>query len=94
MGSSYNSHKKSLEILELETLSERRQHLCFKFAQSCVKNPKLNDMFPKNPKQQQMETRNQEVYKVEHANTERYKNSAIIFMQNLLNEHEAQSKIS
>ena len=41
-----------------------------------------------------METRKQEVYKVEHANTQRYKNSAIIYMQNLLNEHEAKMEIS
>ena len=89
MGSSFKSYMKSLEILDLATLSERRRHLCLKFAKSCVKNPKSNDMFPRNVKQHAMETRKQEVYQVEHANTERYKNSAIIYMQNLLNEHEA-----
>ena len=94
MGSSYQRYKKSLGILDLKTLSERREHLCLKFAQSCVKNPKLNDMFPTNIKQHKMETRKQEVYKVEHANTERYKNSAIIYMQNLLNEYEAKIKMS
>ena len=51
-------------------------------------------MFPKNIKTHNMETRKQEIYKVEHANTERYKNSAIIYMQNLLNEHEAKMKMS
>ena len=90
MGSSSKSYMKSLEILDLDTLSERRGHLCLKFAKSCVKNPKSNDMFPRNVKQHVMETRKQEVYQVEHANTERYKNSAIIYMQNLLNEHEAE----
>ena len=64
-----------------------------KFAQSCVKNPKLLEMFPKNIKTHNMETRKQDIYKVEHANTERYKNSAIIYMQNLLNEHEAKMKM-
>ena len=51
-------------------------------------------MFPRNTKQHEMETRKQEVYKVEHANTQRYRNSAIIYMQNLLNEHEAKMEIS
>ena len=51
-------------------------------------------MFLKNIKTHNMETRKQEIYKVEHANTERYKNSAIIYMQNLLNEHEAKMKMS
>ena len=46
-------------------------------AKSCVKNPKLNGMFPRNVKQHAMETRKQEVHKAEHANTERYKNSAV-----------------
>ena len=72
----------------MEILSERREQLCLKFAQSCVKNPKSKNMFPKNVKQHNMETRKQEVYKVEHANTERYKHSSIIYMQHLLNEHE------
>ena len=51
-------------------------------------------MFPTNIKQHKMETRKQEAYNVEHANTERYKNSAIIYMQNLLNEYEAKIKMS
>ena len=94
MGASYRSYMKSLETLDLETLSQRRENLCLKFAQSCVKNPKLHEMFPKNIKTHNMETRKQEIYKVEHANTERYKNSAIIYMQNLLNEHEAKINMS
>ena len=39
MGASYRSYMKSLETLDLETLSQRRENLCLKFAQSCVKNP-------------------------------------------------------
>ena len=34
-----------------------------------------------------METRKSEKYKVQHANTERLKKSAVIYMQNLLNEY-------
>ena len=45
-------------------------------------------MFPKNMKSHSMETRNNEIYKVEHANTGRFQDSAIIYMQNLLNEDE------
>ena len=43
-------------------------------------------------KSHSMETRNNEIYneiyKVEHANTGRFQDSAIIYMQNLLNEDE------
>ena len=84
----YKGYKKSLNILGIQTLSERRQQLCLSFAQKCVKNPKTSDMFPLNDKTHNMGTRNTEKYKVQHAHTGRLKNSAIIFMQNLLNEHE------
>ena len=45
-------------------------------------------MFPENKKMHKMETRNPEKYLVQHANTERLRKSAIIYMQNLLNENE------
>ena len=35
-----------------------------------------------------MKTRKIEKYEVQHANTERLRNSAIIYMQNLLNKNE------
>ena len=49
---------------------------------------KNKDMFPLNDKNHQMETRNADKYKVQYANTERLKTFALIYMQNLLNEHE------
>ena len=35
-----------------------------------------------------MKTRKQEKYQVQHANTKRFKESALIYMQNLLNQQE------
>jgi hypothetical protein len=72
----------------MESLKERRELLCLKFAQKCFKNPKTKNMFPENKKMHTMETRNPEKFQVNHANTERLKKSAIIYMQNLLNENE------
>ena len=43
-------------------------------------------MFTTNEKTHNMEMRNSEKFQVLHANTERLKKSAVIFMQNLLNE--------
>ena len=80
-------YKKALQILQLETLSDRRENLCLKFAQTCTKNPKFQDMFPKNSKSLNMTLRNPESYKIEKANTERYTKSPIIYMQKLLNRH-------
>ena len=49
---------------------------------------KMMHMFPLNPKSHLMNTRMEGKYKVYHANTDRYKDSAIIYMQKLLNENE------
>ena len=87
LGDAYSGYKKSLAKLDMESLKERRKQLCLNFALKCRKNPKTKDMFPENSKLHQMVTRNNERFKVNHANTERYKNSAIIYMQNLLNEN-------
>ena len=43
-------------------------------------------MFPKNTKSHKMNTRNNEIYEVQYANTGRLQDSAIIYLQNLLNE--------
>ena len=46
-------------------------------------------MFPRNFKNHQLKTRKCEKYKVNFAHTTRLQNSSIIYMQKLLNEHEA-----
>ena len=88
MGNKYKSYQKSLNFLELETLKERREKLCLKFAKRCLKNDKAKKMFPLNCKNHEMGTRNGEKFKVQHANTSRLKNFSIIYMQNLLNQDE------
>ena len=49
---------------------------------------KNKDIFPLNSKSHKMETRNNEKFMVQHANTNRLKDSAVIYMQNLLNKNE------
>ena len=85
LGEKYQSYKKALNDLDLETLDTRREYLCLKFAQKCATNEKTKQMFPLNNKLHNMETRNGEKYEVQKANTDRLKNSAMICMQNLLN---------
>ena len=86
LGSNYRGYKKSLNLLQIDTLKDRRDQLCLNFAQKCIKNPKTRHMFPEKEKNHQMLTRNPEKFKVEHANTKRLENSPIIYMQNLLNK--------
>ena len=84
----YKGYNKSLNFLDIPTLSERRDQLSLTFAKKCLKNPQTKDMFPLTKKSHKMETRNCEKYLVEHANTDRLKTSSIIFMQRMLNENE------
>ena len=88
LGGKFQSYQKALDFLDLETLDSRRKYLCLKFAQKCVANEKTKHMFPLNKKLHNMETRKGEKFKVQKANTDRLKNSAIIYMQNLLNMQE------
>ena len=88
LGNEYKGYRQSLNILQIETLKDRREQLCLNFALKCIKNPKTRHMFPENEKVHKMLTRNPEKFKVEHANTTRFRNSAIIYMQNLLNKNQ------
>ena len=88
LGEKYKGYKRALNDLGIETLDERRESLCLKFAKRCTINEKATNMFPLNSKKHLMNTRNIERYKVEQANTERFKTSPIIYMQNLLNKNE------
>ena len=81
----YKTYENALNILELDTLKDRREKLCLAFAQKCLKNKKMKHLFPPNRKNHEMETRVYENFEVFHANTERFKNGPIIYMQNLLN---------
>ena len=85
LGQKYTNYEETLEKLDLQPLSERREELCLKFAKKCLTNNKVKDMFPLSEKPHQMDLRNIEKYVVKHANTERLKKSAIPFMQRLLN---------
>ena len=81
----YISYENALNVLELETLKDRRERLMLTFAQKCLKNPKMKHLFPPSTSTHPMEIRSHEHFQVLYANTERFKNSSIIYMQNLLN---------
>ena len=81
----YKNYNNALNILDLETLKDRRIQLCLAFAKKCLGNPKMKHLFPPNNKTHTMDPRSYEHFQVLHANTERMKNSPIVYMQNLLN---------
>ena len=82
----YHSYSRSLKILKMESLHDRRERLGLSFAKKCLKQKIMSDMFPKNVNNSNVNVRSREVYHVNHANTERYRNSSIPFLQRKLNE--------
>jgi hypothetical protein len=75
-------------LLNMESLYDRRQKLCLKFAQKCTKTRQVRDIFPLNPSGYNLETRSRERYHVTMATTGRLKDSAVPFMQRLLNDQQ------
>ena len=84
----YLSYQNSLELCGLESLKTRRNKLSLSFALKCLKSESTKDMFP--VRNIQADTRFSERYVVTKSCTERLANSAIPFMQRLLNKHSLQ----
>ena len=81
----YSTYEKALEHLNIDSLFDRRNSLCLKFAKKCLKTKQVSNIFPLNNAEYNLETRNREKYKVTYARTDRLKNSAIPFMHGQLN---------
>ena len=84
----YTQYEKALDLLNLDSLEDRRTHLSLRFALKCKNNPIMSTLFEHKEKIHEMTLRKTEIFKVNTANTERYRNSAVPYMQRLLNEHE------
>ena len=50
LGEKYKGYKRALNDLCIETLDERRESSCLKFAKRCTINEKASNMFPLNSK--------------------------------------------
>ena len=85
LGSDYKTYSNALNFLDLETLKERREHLCLQFAKKCLKNPKMKHLFPLNNRTHEMIPRQLEHFQIDKVNTNRLKDSTVPYMQNLLN---------
>ena len=88
----YTTYEESLMKLNLDSLSQRRQILCLKFAKAGIKHDKLSDLLPMKNKEHDMHIRQSEKYEVNFANTERLKTGSVIMMQKYLNEDNVQNK--
>ena len=80
----YVSYGQALEVLNLETLTDRRNALCLKFAKKCLEHEKAKHLLPENLSDDK-NTRDREIFKVQFARTSRLRDSAIPQLQRMLN---------
>ena len=81
-------YKKALKDMNLESLHERRERLCLKFAKKCLKMENFKKLFPLKKLNHVMKKRKTEKYFVKQINSERYLKSAIPAMQRALNKED------
>ena len=83
----YRSYESALKLLNMETLSDRRNAINLKFAKKCLKNEKYSNWFCKmTPTDQQTKTRSKvtELIPV-RARTKTFLKSPIAYLTNLIN---------
>ena len=84
----YQDYESALKQVNIESLHDRREFICFKFAKKALRLEQFKKMFPVQKNLHGMVKRNTKKYKENLARTERYKRSSIPSMQRLLNKHE------
>ena len=79
------TYKENMKHLNIETLTERRNILSKRFAETCINNPKTRDMFKERNTKHNMKLQNQNKHNVQKINTVRLQRSAIPQMTHYLN---------
>ena len=86
LGPKYTSYNNGCRYLNVQTLYERREHLCLKFGKKAFKNRKFTKWFEINKKV--TKTRQQQpTFLPVIARTQRFENSSISYLTKLLNMH-------
>ena len=89
LGDEYSGYDNALECCGLDSLSDRREEKCLKFGLKSLLHPVHCQMFPVNPQilTNPYNTRSTEHFTVNWAKSESYRQSAIPYIQIMLNDH-------
>ena len=90
LGDQYTKYSQALEIVQLETLEERRKKICENFVKKAAKHPKYMHWFSQKSKLTNSKTRKtrsdqSKKYHPVQFRTNRYKNSPLPYLTELLN---------
>ena len=86
MGSRYISYEESVLYLDLENLRDRRTQLCLNFALKCSNSGKFKHLFELVPLDDH-NIRHRRTFLEPQCTTERYRNSPLVYLTRLLNQH-------
>ena len=90
----YVNYEQALNVLNLESLNQRRESMALKFAKNSLNNPQFSKLFPLRESKHGMIPRNSEKYHIKKSNTLRHKVSSVPFLQRLLNKDSLKKKLS
>ena len=90
----YESYDQALSLIKIDSLNQRRQTMALKFAKNSLKNPNFSKLFPLRKTKHLMRVRNSERYVINPSNTKRYQDSAVPYLQGLLNKDDIEKKQS
>ena len=93
LGHGYESYSDTLKSLKIETLFERREKLCLRFAKKSLSVDNFKHLFPIYEKQHNMKTRASNKYEVCKSNSKRYNVSTIPHLQRSMNKQAELKKI-
>ena len=85
-GENHTSYKEALAYFEMDTLENRREVLCVRFARKAQKDPKFSHWFEKNLSG--VNTRSEKLpFVIPKTRTRRFKKSPIPYLTDLLNKY-------
>ena len=86
LGKDYLNYEEALGELKLENLDERREAMAIKFVKKSLENSNFSKLFPLREVKHGMRVRKSEKYVVKTSKTNRHKDSAVPYLQKLLNK--------
>ena len=86
LSSDYTTYSDALEVLNLQSLVDRRIHICKEFAIKASSSERFSRWFPCSEFRSSMQLRKRAQFKPYRCKTDRFKNSPLPYLTSLLNE--------
>ena len=86
LGKDYVNYDEALSELKLESLEKRRETMALKFVKKSLENKNFSKLFPLREVKHGIRVRKSEKYVINQSRTKRHQESAVPYLQKLLNK--------